>query len=182
MHIGHAELFPGKAAGLEKEKLCSDHHYTMSKHLLRGARCNGKRPVLPLRSFLDSLSGDRLGPVTAFSCCVTQTSCRLQWVWLFPWLLLLEGCSQTALALGGNVPISIASSHPFVHVPTLSFRQNGFSLPDHPYFCPRLVPGCSRTPLSRHFARLTRPASVRPTVSPPLGTLTDRLHTSSLLN
>ena len=76
MHTGHAELFPvgfarGKAAGLGKEMLCSDHHYKMSKHLLRGAHHNGKRPVSPLRSVLDSVSSDCLGPVTAFSCCVT---------------------------------------------------------------------------------------------------------------
>jgi len=81
------------------------------------------------------VSSDRLGPVTAFSCSVTQTSCRLQCVGLFPWLPLLKGCSQTALAFAGNLPTSMASSHPFVHVSTLSFGQNGFSLSD----CPPLL-------------------------------------------
>lgn len=130
MHRGHAELFPGKAARLEKEKLSSGQHYMMSKHLLRGAHHNGKRAASPL---LDCLSSDPLGPDAAFSCCVTQPSCRLQGSGFFPWLLLLEGCSQTALALGGNLPVSMASSHPFVHMPTLPFSQNGFSLPDPPH-------------------------------------------------
>lgn len=42
MRMGHNEVFPGKAAGLEKERLCCDHHYTMSEHLLREAYHNGK--------------------------------------------------------------------------------------------------------------------------------------------
>lgn len=134
MPTGHAELFPGKAAGLEKEKLCSDHQVTMSKYLLRGA--HHKQPVSPLRTLLDTLSSDHLGPVIAFSRCVTQPTCGLQWVGLFPWLLLLEGCFQTALALGGNLPIPMASSHPFIHVPTLSFSQNGFSPPHPPHLSP----------------------------------------------
>lgn len=91
MHTGLAELFPRKAAGLNK-KLYSDHHYMMSKRLLGGAHRNDKRPVSPLRSLLHNLSKDCLGPVIAFSCWVTQLSCRLQWAGLFPWLLLLEGC------------------------------------------------------------------------------------------
>lgn len=115
-HTGYAELFPRKAAGLNKEKLNSDHHYMMSKHLLSGAHHNGKRPVSPLRSLLDSLSGDRLGPVIAFSCWVTQQSCRLQWSGHSPWLLLLNRTHS-----GWEPSYLLACSHPFVHVPTSYF-------------------------------------------------------------
>lgn len=76
LHTGYAELFPagfarGKTAGLGKEMSRSDHHYMMSESLLRRAHRNGKRAVSPLRTLLDSVSSDCLGPVAAFSHCVT---------------------------------------------------------------------------------------------------------------
>lgn len=84
------------------------------------------------------------------------------------------------LALGGNLPIFMASSHLFVYVPATSFSQNALSPPDDPHFSPILVVSGSSTFLSHRFAMLTRPASVTQTVSH--ATITDHLHTSYPLN